>query len=158
MNTLVRKIICTQDHNLCKYQALHTFFIEGESMTKQRYMMITRLSIPDIREAGRNLTAVIENSADTLLATNIVLTMIDEVMNERTFRIEAIDYNISIDFSNDESYILEYDPKKLKAGSIFIFMLRVLSQWNEKSDGASWEYREDKSQSILLDILRSKEL
>ena len=120
--------------------------------------MITRLSIPDIQEAGRNLTAVIENSADTLLATNIVLTMIDEVMNERTFRIEAIDYNINIDFSNDESYILEYDPKKLKAGSIFIFMLRVLSQWNEQSDGASWEYREDKSQSILLDILRSKEL
>lgn len=122
-----------------------------------KYLLINRQSVDDVRSAGKDLLATLENANDLALIENTIVYLVREAQKGKSFKIRAI--NSDIDFILDgKRFSLEYEENKKRTISIFIFLVETLNKWNLLYGNKTWEYYNEEAYSKLRKLLRKIEL
>lgn len=101
-------------------------------MTK-KYILLSRNDVELIKESTNEIMNLLTNTETLMLLINISLALQQKVKHGSMFQAQLITSDIKIEVEN-KGFTLEYVPEQQRLISVFIFMLRLMSKWEKRSD------------------------
>ncbi|RMC46715.1 hypothetical protein [Lactobacillus sp. ESL0230] len=118
-----------------------------------KYLLINRQHIDNIQEAEKNLLMLLNKSNNLLLVQNIVLYLISEVQQGKSFKVRAIKGNTRFIIENN-IHEIEYEIDSQRTISIFIFLVEIINKWQLLPGKKTWQGYDEKVYAKLEQLLK----